>query len=73
MTRKRSKTAAGERPEALREALERATDAFMDPCSWSDRMCEAMTRDFGWARSVNEYQDVYRRALARRAERVSLP
>jgi starch synthase len=61
------------RPEALRTCLERATGEYADRCAWLGRMQTAMARDFGWARSVEEYQDVYRRALRRRAERVPLP
>lgn len=58
---------------ALRAVLHRATSAFTRGYAWRKRMRNAMARDFTWARSVNEYQDVYRRALRRRAERVPLP
>jgi len=61
------------RPEALRACLERAVGEYADRCAWLGRMRTAMARDFGWARSVKEYQDVYRRALRRHAQRVSLP
>jgi len=61
------------RPSALRKVLARATRAYADREGWTVRMRDAMVRDFGWARSVKQYQDVYRRALRRRAERVALP
>jgi len=61
------------RPEALRACLVKATGEYVDRCAWLGRMRTAMARDFGWARSVKEYQDVYRRALRRHAQRVSLP
>lgn len=60
-------------PRALREALERAVSLFDDREAWDAHVCEAMRRDFGWARSVAEYHDVYRRALARRSRRPPLP
>lgn len=53
-------------PSALAAALERALALYADPVAWAERMKDAMRRDFGWARSVGEYQDVYRRAAARR-------
>jgi starch synthase len=60
-------------PWALREALEAALALYADPTAWRERMSVAMRRDFGWTRSVAEYHDVYRRAVARRASRPSLP
>jgi starch synthase len=60
-------------PEALRAALERAIALYVDGRTWRAKMRSAMARDFGWTRSVEQYQDVYRRALVRRAERVPLP
>jgi starch synthase len=61
------------RPDALRACLDEATALYADRHAWLGRMRAAMARDFGWVRSVEEYQDVYRRALRRRARRVPLP
>jgi starch synthase len=61
------------RTEALRACLDRAHTEYADRCRWLERMRTAMARDFGWGRSVVEYQAVYRRAVERRARRVRLP
>jgi starch synthase len=55
-------------PGALRDVLHAALQLFSHRPAWNERVREAMTRDFGWARSVGQYHDVYRRAVRRRAE-----
>ncbi len=60
-------------PEALRACLDKATSLYADRSGWLGRMRTAMARDFGWRRSVEEYQEVYRKALKRHALRVPLP
>lgn len=52
--------------EALRSALARARATYAQPAAWAACVRHAMTRDFGWERSVGQYHDVYRRAVARR-------
>lgn len=54
---------------ALAVALRRALDAYATPTRWNPIMLAAMERDFGWARAVDQYRDVYRRALKQRAPR----
>ncbi|MCG6955722.1 MAG: glycogen synthase [Gemmatimonadetes bacterium] len=61
------------RADRLRAVLERAIRAYADHHGWRVRMRDAMARDFGWARSVTQYQEVYRRAHRRHAQRVPLP
>ena len=60
-------------PWALREALTAAFELYADPAAWHEHVVEAMRRDFGWNRSVSQYQEVYRRALRRRADQPPLP
>ncbi|NJD20371.1 MAG: glycogen synthase, partial [Gemmatimonadetes bacterium] len=55
-------------PRALREALEAALAAYAHEWVWEEHVREAMSRDFGWARSVSQYHEVYRRAVRRRSE-----
>ncbi len=60
-------------PRALRGALEAALALYGDPEAWHARVREAMRRDFGWARSVDQYRDVYRKAAQHRASRPPIP
>ena len=46
------------------DAAVRAVEQFSDPPGWQAMMREAMTRDFGWERSVAKYLQVYRRVVA---------
>jgi starch synthase len=55
--------------EAFSEAAFRALACFADPPAWQDMMRQGMARDFSWERSVSQYLDVYRRALAYSAAR----
>jgi len=63
----------GYEPSALRAALDRALTAYGDPPAWHRLVREAMKRDFGWARSVGHYHEVYRSALRWRAHRSPRP
>ncbi len=55
--------------EALEEAGFRALYCFADQAKWQALIRRGMARDFSWERSVTQYLDVYRRALARAAAR----
>jgi starch synthase len=55
--------------EAFSEAAFRALAAFANPAAWQAMMRQGMARDFSWERSVSQYLDVYRRALAHSAAR----
>jgi starch synthase len=50
--------------EAFQEAGFRALREYADPPRWQAMVCRAMARDFGWERSVEQYLEVYRRAIA---------
>lgn len=52
-------------PEAFAETAFRALDCFADETRWRTMMRRGMAHDFSWERSVANYLDVYRRALAR--------
>ena len=43
--------------QALREALTAAYAAYAHEWVWEEHLREAMSRDFGWARSVDQYQE----------------
>ena len=58
----------GYEPQALRDVLGTAFGLYADPPAWNERVREAMSRDFGWARSVSQYHEVYRSALRCRAQ-----
>lgn len=53
---------------ALRQAMGRALETFRAPDQWHRMVDQAMARDFGWSRSVGEYHEMYRHALAARRE-----
>ena len=55
--------------EAFAETSFRALDCFADTARWQTMVRRGMAHDFSWERSVAQYLDVYRRALARRAVR----
>jgi starch synthase len=50
--------------EAFQEAGFRALREYADSPRWQAMVCRAMSRDFGWERSVEQYLEVYRRAIA---------
>jgi starch synthase len=52
-------------PAAFEEAALRALDGYADTPRWQAMIRRGMARDFSWERSVEQYLEVYRRALAR--------
>ncbi len=54
-------------PRAFEEAGFRALQHFTDQSRWQALMRRGMARDFSWERSVSQYLEVYRRALAHAA------
>jgi starch synthase len=50
-------------PEALVGKLEEALDCFHDEESWQQIVNTAMTRDFTWKKSAEEYDQLYRELL----------
>jgi starch synthase len=56
-------------PTAFEEAALRALAGHTDPPRWQAMVRRGMARDFSWERSVEQYLDVYRRAVARSAAR----
>jgi starch synthase len=56
-------------PAAFEEAALRALAGHTDPPRWQAMVRRGMARDFSWERSVEQYLDVYRRAVARSAAR----
>jgi starch synthase len=59
----------GYSPEAFQEAGFRALRAYAEPAKWQATVRRAMARDFSWERSVDQYLEVYRRAVAHAAMR----
>jgi len=56
-------------PAAFEEAALRALTGYADAPRWQAMVRRGMARDFSWERSVDQYLDVYRRAIARSAAR----
>jgi starch synthase len=54
-------------PRAFEESGFRALESFADQSRWQALMRRGMVGDFSWERSVSQYLDVYRRALAHAA------
>ena len=59
----------GYSPEAFQEAGFRALRCYADAAKWQAMVRRAMARDFSWERSVDQYLEVYRRAVAQAAMR----
>ena len=59
----------GYSPEAFQEAGFRAMRCYAESAKWQAMVRRAMARDFGWERSVDQYLEVYRRAVAQAAMR----
>ncbi len=59
----------GYSPEAFQEAGFRALRGYADAPKWQAMVRRAMARDFSWERSVDQYLEVYRRAVAHAAMR----
>jgi starch synthase len=55
--------------EAFQEAGFRALRGYADSPGWQAMVRRAMARDFSWERSVDQYLEVYRRAIAHAAMR----
>jgi starch synthase len=55
--------------EAFQEAGFHALRGYADSAKWLVMVRRAMARDFGWERSVDQYLEVYRRAIAHAATR----
>ena len=53
-------------PAALAQAIRRAVECYADRTAWRKLVREAMSRQFGWDRSGEQYLALYRRALALR-------
>jgi starch synthase len=56
-------------PAAFEEAALRALAGYADAPRWQAMVRRGMAHDFSWERSVDQYLDVYRRAVARSAAR----
>jgi len=56
-------------PAAFQEAGLRASSCYADAARWQGMVRRGMARDFSWERSVEQYLDVYRRAMARAVSR----
>jgi starch synthase len=57
-------------PWALEEAVQYAINLYEDRTAWESHVRDAMSRDWGWDRSVQRYQQVYHQAAElRRAYR----
>jgi starch synthase len=61
------------RPEALREALERALALYARPRVFKNLVTRIMRKDFSWTRAAREYAVVYERAIAERRGILSGP
>jgi starch synthase len=59
----------GYSPQAFEEAGFRALRSHAEPAKWQAMLRRAMARDFSWERSVDQYLEVYRRAVAQAAMR----
>jgi len=57
--------------EGLEQALHRALAVYQDPPEWETRIRRAMRREFSWSRSISQYGELYRQALARVAASAS--
>ncbi len=54
------------RPDALRDAIVRALNAFRDSAVWPALQAAGMRQDFSWDRSAAEYVKIYERAIGAR-------
>jgi starch synthase len=59
----------GYSPETFQEAAFRALRGYADSAPWLAMVRRGMARDFGWERSVDQYLEVYHRAIAYAAMR----
>jgi len=56
---------------ALRNAIQRALQAYRDRAVWERLMIRGMSADFSWGRSAAEYLNVYQETLNRKKDRTS--
>jgi starch synthase len=56
---------------ALRDAIQRAFQAYRDRTAWEKLMIRGMSADFSWDRSAAEYVNVYQETLNRKKARAS--
>jgi starch synthase len=56
-------------PDAFQDAGISALRCYAETAQWQALLRRAMARDFGWERSVGQYLEVYRRAVAQAAMR----
>jgi starch synthase len=54
-------------PEGLDLTVARAIKEYSDPARWREYVRAAMSTDFGWERSAEQYLETYRRAMAAHA------
>ena len=59
----------GYSPQGFQEAAFRALRGYADSARWLAMVRRGMARDFSWERSVDQYLEVYRRAIAYAAMR----
>jgi starch synthase len=52
-------------PDALWKAIEKALTCFADKDLWGELIHQAMTQDFSWSRSAEEYVTLYKRLKKR--------
>jgi len=50
---------------ALTETLRRAIDAYQQPQIWSQLIATGMRQDWSWARSAQQYVELYQRIAGR--------
>ncbi len=55
--------------EAFQDASFRALRGYAETAKWTAMIRRGMARDFSWERSVDQYLEVYRRAVAHAAMR----
>jgi len=56
---------------ALRNAIQRALQAYRDSAVWEKLMLRGMSADFSWGRSAAEYLNVYQETLNRKKNSTS--
>ena len=59
----------GYTPDAFQDAGFRALRGYAETAKWTAMIRQGMARDFSWERSVDQYLEVYRRAVAYAAMR----
>jgi starch synthase len=57
-------------PEALANTVDRALAAYRDRDLWMQLIQTAMSQDWSWRRSAQEYVDLYEKAVRKHAAAV---